>query len=207
MAVRVRIVTAVGDSEIDAQGNPGPDDLRLVHELQRGPNPKLQLAFDTGFRGQIGHSFEGLDEVRPAVRIPAVIDGIDTDEDVRSSQDLRPGKGIGQKDGVSGGNIGDRDLLLLLHRIERTGFGDGQIACQCRSADDMQIDLDDEVAPYTHAGSDAFGRLQLENVSLAIIETEGIQFETLLSGDGHGRCRIQSTARQDNGFRSVCLFR
>ena len=58
---------------------------------------RIAAAFDAGLGGQVGHLLEGRDEFRPAIGIAAVIEGVDSQEDIRRPEHLRLGQGKDRK--------------------------------------------------------------------------------------------------------------
>ncbi len=52
-------------------------------------------------RGEIGHARKRVDELRAAVRVAGVIDGIHADEDVVRLQDFGPGQRKSEEDGIA----------------------------------------------------------------------------------------------------------
>ncbi len=88
-ARRQRIVAAVRQAVIEAQRQAARDDLRLRHRDERRLNAKAP-AFDAGLGRQPGRVLERLDELRPAIGIAGVVEGVDADEDIAGAQHLRP---------------------------------------------------------------------------------------------------------------------
>src|SRR3954464_4027382 len=81
---------------------------------------------DTRFGRQICQLFECRNEFRPAVGITAVIDRICANKNVRCAQNLAPGEGIGEKDGVPRRHISDGDVvfnLAILRHWMDAGYG------------------------------------------------------------------------------------
>ena len=69
-----------------------------MHGHGRAPN--------TSLGGQTRHCLEGLDELRTAVRITGIVQGVDANKDIARSQHLGPGQGDREKHGVSGRHVG-----------------------------------------------------------------------------------------------------
>jgi hypothetical protein len=64
-------------------------------------------AFDTHFGSKVSQCLKRLDEFRPAVRIPAVIDRIHAEKNVSGRNDFRPGKRISEKKGIACRDLSD----------------------------------------------------------------------------------------------------
>ena len=112
----IRVVTALRDRVVDAELEPAADDALLRELHQRRMDLQPLRALDAGLRGQVGHPLEGLDVLRPAIRIPAVVERVDTHEHVARAQRLGIRKRERQEDRVAGGHVGDRDLAV--RRVE-----------------------------------------------------------------------------------------
>ena len=69
-----------------------------------------------------GHGAEGLEKLRAAVRIAAVVNGIGPDKDMGGADRLRVAQGVGQKNNVSCRNVGIRyplgSRVLVLGHID-----------------------------------------------------------------------------------------
>jgi hypothetical protein len=76
--------------KIDTQFDPPSNNLGFRHIDERRPYTDLGLALHTRLRPQVGHGLEGTDELGTAIRIAAVIESVDADEDIVGSQNLRP---------------------------------------------------------------------------------------------------------------------
>ena len=70
---------------------------------------KTDSAIDRCLCSKICHGLKCFDVFGPAVRIPTVVNSICADENMCCLEDLSPSKSKGEKDGVPGGDIGDRD--------------------------------------------------------------------------------------------------
>ena len=112
---RRRIVTTVGEREIDAELDSFADDVGFGKFDQRGVNLEAS-ACDTGFGSDIGHVLERFYEFRSAIWVAAVVDCVYADKNVIGRNYFRPGKRICEKDGVARGNVCDwnsvRDFCL-----------------------------------------------------------------------------------------------
>src|SRR6187431_239910 len=118
--VRRRIVAAPRDPIVHPQPLPQLHDLRLAEADQWGMDPE-KPPLDAGAGGEVRHPLEGLDVLRPAVRVAAVVQGICADEDVGRLQYFGPAHGEGEEDGVPGGDVRRRDPVA--DTIERRVLG------------------------------------------------------------------------------------
>ena len=71
----------------------------------------LLPALDARLGGQVGHLLVRADVLGAAVRVSAVVQGVDADENVAGLQHLGPGQRVRQEDRVASGDVGDRDLV------------------------------------------------------------------------------------------------
>ncbi len=144
---------------------------------------------------QVGHALESGDVVGAAVRIAGVVYGIDSDEDVSTTQYLGPGQGQGEHDGVAGGNIGDRDARLnTLHRYGDPVVGEGG------TAELGEIEFERALFDRTKSLGDVGGGRQLGTVALSVIERQAVGRESPLAGDGEAGGGIQTPGKKDDGF-------
>src|SRR5262245_34910768 len=74
------------------------NDLRLRHRDQRGVDPERETAFDTRLRSEVGGSLERFEELRPAVGISRVVEGIRADEDVSGADRFAPGHRVREEE-------------------------------------------------------------------------------------------------------------
>ena len=112
-ASRRRIVTTAGQPVVHAKLQSLADDLGLGQRNQRRMNRQGLPTLHAGLGREIGHPLKGRDELRPAVRVAAIVQRIHSDEDVARSQNLCPGKREGQKDRVARGHIGNGDPAAI----------------------------------------------------------------------------------------------
>ena len=107
---RRRIVTTVGERQIDAELDCFVNDVGFGKFDQRGVNLEAS-AFHTGFGSDIGEVLERLDKFRPAIWVAAVVDCVYADKNVIGRNHFRPGKRISEKDGVACGDVCDRNSV------------------------------------------------------------------------------------------------
>ncbi len=81
------------------------DDLRLGEVNER----RVDREAAGEFRAQIGRAFEGFNELRSAVRVAAVVDRVDADEDVGRIENFSPGQGVREEDRVTRGHVSNRN--------------------------------------------------------------------------------------------------
>src|ERR1700739_4727928 len=96
-------------------------------------------AFDSGFGADVGQCFKDSDEFRPAIGIPAIINGIRANENVTGANRFRPSHRVREKNciscrNVSYGNAGT-DLLV------RTPLWKIAIIAQRGTAKDLVVNL------------------------------------------------------------------
>lgn len=77
-----RVITARRDTVIDPQPPPFPDNVCFPHMDQRRMDAYPGSDLVTGFCAECGDRLESLNKFRSAVRIPAVIQSINTNKDV-----------------------------------------------------------------------------------------------------------------------------
>src|SRR5690606_17591995 len=106
--VRQRVVTAVRQTVIDSEFRPQSDDTRLRQILEGGPDLKRPFV-DTGPGRQGREILEGGNEVRTAIGIARIVEGVDTDDDALGSEDLGPAKRQRQQDRVARRYVGRRN--------------------------------------------------------------------------------------------------
>ncbi len=89
-------------------------------------DPEVLAALDALASREVRHLLVRLDVLGSAVRIPAVVERVDADEDVLGLEDLRPREREGQEDGVSRGYVGDRDARNGPSLISRVALWDSR---------------------------------------------------------------------------------
>ena len=137
------------------------------------------VSFDPRLGRQIGHGFKGGDVFGAAIRIAGIVDRIHADEDVLATQDLGPGKGQRQHDGVAGRHVGNGNA-----RLDTVGgHGDRGIG-QGRAAKLGDAEIDHPMFARAERLNHAFGGFQLGVVALAVIKRQTVRFKALRAGDG-----------------------
>src|SRR5258708_847243 len=149
---------------------------------ERRVNMHMRASLYAGLGGQIRHALKRIDEFRAAIRIAGVIDCINADEDVRTRKDFRPSQRERKKNGVSRGHIRDWDA------IGHTGFRNVDITGQRRSAEQSQVNGDDQMSCCAVAGCNFGSSLQFNTMPLAVIKTERVTLEALTTRKRETRC-------------------
>ena len=98
--------------------------------------------------GEVGHVLVGGDVFGAAVGVAAVIQRVDVDENVARAEHLGPGQCEGEENRVARGYVGHWNVLR--HFIGRTVLGHGDVAGERRSAEDAEIDIDDDMLRHFH---------------------------------------------------------
>ena len=133
-----RVVTTMGLSIIDAQLIPQLDNLGFGQLDQRSMDLKPR-PLDACLGGQVCQLFKRCDELRAAVGISAVVDGVNPQEEIVCPQHFGPAQRHRQEDRVACGDVSDRDARrhLGLSPI----LGDLDFRGQRRSAEHPQVEL------------------------------------------------------------------
>ena len=190
----VGVVAAVGQGVVDAELQAALDDLRLGQLDQRSVDLQLLPALDPGLGRQVGHLLVGADVLGPAVRVAAVVQGVDADEDVAGLQHLGPGQREGQEDRVAGRNVGDRDLVRQV--LGALVVRDADLSGQGRPAEHAQVDVGHDMLGHAERIGDPPGRVKFDAVTLPVAEAERMRDVALRMSDRQHRGGIQPTAEQ-----------
>src|SRR6266545_3644631 len=162
----------------------------------------MLAAFHPGLGRKVGHLFEGTDVLRAAVRVAAVVKRVDPDKYVAGLERLRPSQRERQKDGVTGGHVGNRDPLA--HLAGTATLRHRHVRGQRRPAEHPQVGLGDLVL----GGAERLGHpascFQLDLVSLPVSEAQGAGSESLGSGDRQCCCGVEAAAEQHYRPRFLC---
>ena len=150
------------------------------------------LSFNTGLCSKVCHLLECLYEFRPAVRVSAVIQGIDSDEDIGCAKHLGPSQGYRKKNGVSGWDIGNRDLLL--HLFRQPSLWDVYVGGEGGTPDLPQVYINDNMAFCPKCMRNPFCRIKLNAVSLAVSERDCIRLKPLCQSNGKGCSGVKPSA-------------
>src|SRR3972149_7789953 len=90
--------------------------LPLCHPDQGGVYPET-LSLYPCLCSKVSHLLKGLYELRPAIRVSAVVQCVDSYEDIRCSQYLGPPEGYRKKNCVPGRDIGNWNVSCHLFGI------------------------------------------------------------------------------------------
>src|ERR1700681_532057 len=96
-------------------------------------------AFYAGLGGDVGQYFKKRDELRPAIRITAIVDRVRTDENVSGRNRFRPGERVREKNCVSRRNISGWNAAFDF--FFRARFWNIDIVGQRGAGEDLIIDL------------------------------------------------------------------
>src|SRR5437764_39122 len=96
-----RIITTAREAVVDAQFDSLPNDLRLGQSDERRVDLEVLTAFDSGLGCEVGHPCERFYELRTAVGISAVIEGVHPYENVAASENFGPSQSERQEDRVA----------------------------------------------------------------------------------------------------------
>ena len=158
----------MGQFERHAKISAQTHDIGLGKLNERRANRDAGPSFDAGFRGQITHVLEGLNELGPAIGIAGIIESVDADEDVVGLEHFGPGEGEGEEDSIARRHVGHGDFAI--HGRLVATFGNRDLVRQCRVAEDAQIDLRDTVIQRAERRGNAPRRLQFDAMPLAVVE-------------------------------------
>src|SRR6185437_5137921 len=84
----IGIVATEGDLEGNSEFVAEANDLCFGKGDQRRVDLRSESSFDAAFGRKIGHGFEGVDELRSAIRVTGIIESVHADEDVGGAEDL-----------------------------------------------------------------------------------------------------------------------
>src|SRR5947209_365586 len=125
-----RIIAGVGQVELDALDVTDANDLRLALVYQRRDHAQTATEARLGAKAQ--DLIERVDELRPAVGVARVVEGVDADEDGLGADALGDGGADGEEDEVAGGHVGHGDRLC--HGGGVAPFGDADAVVEGRAA-------------------------------------------------------------------------
>jgi hypothetical protein len=153
---------------------------------QRGMYFKSAFSLHRSLCSKVCHIFKRLDELRPAIRVAAVIHRVRADKNVCRPQDFRPSQGKGEKNRVPGRNVSDRDTSSLPRFPTFLRYC--KLGCQRGTSDVPEIEIYDKMLFDIESFGDPAGRFQFYFVSLPIIKAQCVNFKTLIFCNGK-RCR------------------
>ena len=182
-----RVVAGPAETRVEAEPRRLRGNRRLGHPHERGVDAE-GVALDPGLGGEVRHRLEGGDELRPAVGIARIIERVDADEQVARAGRLRPAEAEREEDGVAGGDIGDRDLILG-HALLRHG----DVVGERRAAEAREIERQHDMALGAHRRRDSRRRLQLDAVALVVVDGEREQPVARLAREAGNDHRIHAS--------------
>ena len=161
-------------------------------------NHEAACSLDSGLRRQPSQLGKCFDELRPAIGVAAVVDRIDSDEEIERAQHLCPAQGQRQEDRVACRHIGDRDaaaefrFAAVLRHVDVVG--------ECRAAELPQVDLKDSMLLHAERLANPLRRLQFKPMPLTVVDRQSVQVKPLLPSKCQHRGGIESAADKNNGF-------
>lgn len=193
------VITGVSEGVVDAEGDAAGDDVGLGHVRERGVDFQSVrvIGLNAGLCAQVGGALEGGDELRAAVGIAGIVDGVHANEDVAGLGDLGVSGGEGEKDEVAGGDVGDGDAVG--HVSGGAILGNIDVGGERGAADGTEVDGDDAVVDRAENARDLLGGDEFVAVALAVIEGEGVTCESGLARDGECGGTVQAAGEEDDG--------
>src|SRR6478735_2998763 len=111
-----RVIAAVAETRVEAEALRLAGDVRLGHVQQRRVDGKT-LPLDARLRRNIREALEFVDELRPAIGVAGIIEGIHTDENIARAARFAQAQRKAQEDRVARWHVGNR--YPLTHPILR----------------------------------------------------------------------------------------
>src|SRR5262249_9122849 len=146
-AIHFWVVASARETVVDAKSSPFADDVGLRLLNQRRMNSERAAAFSRTPRCKVRHPLEGFDVLRAAIRVSAVVDRVDPEEDVPSPEDLSPSKCEREEDGVPSWDVGHRDSGHC-GNVPTLWYLD--VRRQRRSPKLSEVDVEDDVFDNLH---------------------------------------------------------
>ena len=139
LAVGATDRSSCGQPVVEAERQAAADDLGLRQADERRVDREAG-AFDAGLRRERGHPLERLDELRPAVGIAGVVEGVHADDDVRRAEGFGPGQRERQEHGVARRHVGRRDAGVVDGAVLR--HGPAPVSDEPPKAREVELKLD-----------------------------------------------------------------
>ena len=155
-------------------------------------------SLDAGSGREVGHRLVGRDVLGPAVRVAAVVERVDADEDVLGAERLGPGERKGQEYRVARRHVGDRNAVA--HLGDGAALRDVDVTGQCRAAELAQVDVDDDVVLHAGGSRNSCGGFEFDLVALAVAEGHRVDVEAFGLGDCECGGGVEAAAQQADGF-------
>ncbi len=172
------------DAQIDTQAESGSHYISFGHPGKRRLNAEGRCTFHSRLCCEVGHSFEGVDEFRPAIRIAGVVDCVHSDEDIGRIGNFGVSKCKGEKNRVAGRHISDR--YTSSGRSVAVAFRHCNVRGQSGAAKQSEINRCDFMLFRAEGGSDFPGGLEFDGMPLPVVKRQAKTAIALLAGDGQG---------------------
>ncbi len=185
----------MGQAKIQPQLRPQPHNIRLAERNQRSMNLHPRTPLDAALSSQIRHVLESVNKLRPAIRIPRIIQRIHTNEDIGSLQYLRPSQRIRKKNRISRRNVSNRNPFVPISAAERD-FGTSISAVNALPPKRPQINQRRPLFARAQSRRHARSSLQFHPMPLPVIERQRITLIPLPPRQSQTSRRIQPTAQQ-----------
>lgn len=182
-----RVVAGVSQAVFHSEVHSGLNNLGLRH-LDEGSVDGNCLPFDSSFGRDPGEVLERADEFGSAVGVAAVIDGIDSDEDVVGFSGFGVGKGKTEHDGVPGRDVGDGDV------VAEAVFGHFDVVGESTSSECRKVYGEDFVFGDEGVCGNGSGGIELNMVPLTVLDGKAVGVIALRLGNGETGCGIETAA-------------
>src|SRR5688572_2484624 len=201
-AVLVRVVAARRRRVVDAEPLAELNDLTFREIDERRANRDRRRTLDARTCAEVRHVLIGADVLRPAVRVPAVVQGVDADEDVACLEDFCPCQRERQEDRIASGDVGDRHLVVAGTVLESV-LGHGRIARERRAAEHAKVDVRDDVLTRPVAFSDASRSVDFVRVTLPVAERQRVDRVALRGCQGEQGGGVEPATEKEYR-RAIC---
>ena len=141
-----------------------------------------------------GQALERRDELRPAVRVPGVVERVDADEDVARAEHLGPRRARATGTRCCAPARRSTGCRPAVDRRGPSGRRSAPVSADPPNAARSTCSSTWRTTPSAR-GHDA-RRLDLPRVPLTVGHREGVQLEPLVAGDGRGRRGIEAAAQE-----------
>ena len=125
-----------------------------------------------------------MNELRAAIRVAGIVEGVDADDDISRLESLRPTERKRQENRVPRGDVGGGDSFIRQVPVVR----DIDIRGERRPAYPAQVDAQFLVARDTERPADHPRRVDLPGMPLAVVNGQRVQDEPAGFRDGGRRC-------------------
>ena len=192
-----RVIAACCQAVVDTKLEAGADDVGFGKRYQRGQDFK-PFALYPGLGRQVGKLTKGLEKLRPAVGVAAVVDRIDSQNQAAGTTTFCQSQRKRQEDSIASRHVCAGNTTG--HCRIAAAFGDNLgVIHQRTPAKGCQIDWHDGVVNNAEAGGYLPGSVDFNPVPLTVVNGEGCQPLASGKGPGGGSRRIEAPGEQDNG--------